>query len=91
MRPADLSRMTGISRSNISQYLSGIAEPRRERLAFMARVLNVSLLWLLGADVPMDSRGKDLKLLEQRITALEKKVRIIKDSVNAGMRIEFKD
>ena len=31
------------------------------------------------------------KKLKKRIAALEKKVRIIKDSVNAGMKINFKD
>lgn len=61
MRPADLVRMTGISRSNISQYLSGVAEPRRDRLEIMAKALNVSLLWFLGANVPMDSKAKKKK------------------------------
>ncbi len=43
---ADLVRLTGISRSGISQYLSGKNIPRQKALTAIADVLNVTPEWL---------------------------------------------
>ena len=54
MRAVDLSRISGISRPSISQYLSGRSDPTADRLLAMSKALRVSLPWLLGYDVPME-------------------------------------
>ena len=54
MRQADLCQRTGIPKSAISQYLSGAFEPKQDRVAILARALNVQEAWLMGFDVPME-------------------------------------
>lgn len=51
---SELCSATGISRSGISQYLSGINIPRHENLVKLAEVLGVNEAWLLGYNVPKD-------------------------------------
>lgn len=51
---ADLCRMTEISKSTMSQYLSGKYEPSQLKTEIIARALNVNEAWLMGYDVPMD-------------------------------------
>ena len=48
----DLTAATGIIQSNISRYLSGVMEPRREAVHKLAVALDVSEMWLYGYDVP---------------------------------------
>lgn len=59
IKPIELSNLTGIPKSSISQYLSGYAEPRQNRLFLLAQALNVSETWLLGYDVPMEKEPHD--------------------------------
>lgn len=54
IRAADLARKTGLLESTISQYRSGYARPKEERLALLANALHVNPVWLMGLDVPMD-------------------------------------
>lgn len=54
IRAADLARKTGLLESTISQYRSGYAKPKEERLAMLANALHVNPVWLMGLDVPMD-------------------------------------
>lgn len=54
MKPVDLSEKTGISESTISQYRSGYAKPKEDKLAILSNALNVNPVWLLGLNVPMD-------------------------------------
>lgn len=51
---SDLCRMTEISKSMMSQYLSGKYEPSQLKTEIIARALNVSEAWLMGYDVPME-------------------------------------
>ena len=53
MTQTDLSKRTGIPKSAISQYISGVFEPKQDRLYLIATVLGVSEAWLMGFDVPM--------------------------------------
>lgn len=55
MKQADLVEKTGIGKSSISTYISGSYEPKQKNLYKIAKALNVSLAWLIGYDVPMDS------------------------------------
>ena len=54
VKPVELSRRTGISKSSISQYMSGYATPKSDRIYAIARALNVTEAWLLGYDVQME-------------------------------------
>ena len=54
MKPVELSEKTGLSEATISQYRSGYAKPKYERIVRIADALNVSLMWLMGGDVPME-------------------------------------
>jgi transcriptional regulator with XRE-family HTH domain len=51
---ADLCRMTKMGRSSMSQYLAKTHKPNRNRLSLIAKALDVSELWLLGHNVPMN-------------------------------------
>ena len=53
MKATELSALTGINKSTISQYLSKEYEPKRDRLELFAKTLNVNEAWLIGYDVPM--------------------------------------
>ncbi|MEI3245679.1 MAG: aminotransferase class I/II-fold pyridoxal phosphate-dependent enzyme [Lachnospiraceae bacterium] len=58
-----------ISKSHISQYVSGRTQPRRDILKVLAEALGVSQLWLQGEDVPMKSaenRQESPQILERR-------------------------
>lgn len=51
--PVDLSKGTGIPKSSISQYMSGYAKPKQDRIYLIAEHLKVDPAWLLGYDIPM--------------------------------------
>lgn len=51
-KQADLVRETGIDKGALSSYLSGKYEPKQKAIAALARVLNVTEMWLWGYDVP---------------------------------------
>jgi len=42
-----------MNKSDLSQYVSGKAEPNQEKLFVLSSALNVSEAWLMGFDVPM--------------------------------------
>ena len=54
MKQIDLCTLASVPKSSLSLYLSGAYEPKQDRLAKMAIVLNVSEAWLMGYDVPME-------------------------------------
>ena len=47
---ADLSKMTGIRSSSISDWLNGKYEPKQDKISIIADALNVSPVWLIGYD-----------------------------------------
>lgn len=59
MKQAELAQKTGISKSLISYYVSGRAEPKSSYLYHIAKALDVSEAWLIGFDVSPD-RQKDV-------------------------------
>lgn len=54
MKQIDLSRLTGISRSMITEYLKGKYEPRQDNIYLIAKALDVNEAWLMGFDVKKD-------------------------------------
>ncbi len=51
IRPIELSELTHIPKSSISQYMSGYSKPNSERVYLLSKALNVTEAWLLGFDV----------------------------------------
>ena len=52
-----------MNKSDISQYVSGSVEPGQEKLSVLGMALNVSEVWLMGYDVPMERdyiHGQDI-------------------------------
>ena len=63
MRPVELKEKTGISESAISQYRSGYAKPKQDKLFLIANALGVSETWLMGLDVPMEKYPCDFTIV----------------------------
>lgn len=59
MKATELSELTGINKSTISQYLAKVYEPKRDRIELFAKILNVNEAWLTGYDVPMEVNSFD--------------------------------
>lgn len=57
---AELCKRTGIGKSAMSQYISGKFNPKQTRTYLIANALNVSIPWLMGADVPMEEQYDNL-------------------------------
>ena len=55
MSAAELSRRLGVDEGTVSNYKKGRYEPKQLRLQKISDTLNVSIAWLLGADVPMET------------------------------------
>lgn len=54
IKQIELSRMTGLDKSLISNYLKGTYQAKQSNLHLIASALNVSEAWLMGYDVPME-------------------------------------
>lgn len=60
IKPVEISRKTGISKSNLSHYMSGRYEPKQDGIKLLSDALNVDPVWLMGYDVPMEKTADDL-------------------------------
>ena len=58
---AELSRISGVNEGAISQYRKGAYKATQENLERLAKALNVSIPWLMGADVPMREQRHSLQ------------------------------
>ena len=61
---AELSRKIGVYEATISNYRKGKYEPKQDRLEDIAKALDVSVAWLMGADVPMNNTPPAIQLTE---------------------------
>ena len=64
MTQSELSRLTGIRVSSISDYLRGIYEAKQDKVFQIAEALRVNPAWLMGLDVsrewpPQESDGEN--------------------------------
>lgn len=58
-----------LSKSMLSQYVNGVAEPNQYKLYILASALNVNEAWLMGFDVP-PSRGKIVNGVNSEILSI---------------------
>ena len=54
MKQVELCELTGIKKSSVNNWLSQRWQPKQDALMRMAKVLDVSEMWLAGYDVPME-------------------------------------
>ena len=54
MKPIELSEKTGIPKAAISQYMSGYAKPKSDRIYLISNALDINEAWLMGYDVPIE-------------------------------------
>lgn len=81
MKPIELSEKTKIPKSAISQYMSGYAKPKQDRIDIISEALNISPAWLLGYDTNISK--------DTNPTSDKKGVRInVVGSVPAGVPVE---
>lgn len=66
IKPIELSRKSGISKTNISCYMSGKYEAKQDGVKLLADALNVDPIWLMGYNVPMEStyNNKDINKIK---------------------------
>lgn len=60
-RQADVVREAGIDKGALSSYLKGKYEPKQDVIYKLARVLDVSEMWLWGYDCPMKRPSTQIK------------------------------
>lgn len=58
MTQAELCARAKISKSSLSEYLSGKYEPKQDKIFILAQALDVDPVWLWGYDVPMEKKEK---------------------------------
>lgn len=63
----EISKATGISKANISSYLSGRYEPKQKNIYLIANFLNVNEAWLIGYDCNMDKFNSALNDIKTRL------------------------
>lgn len=56
MTAQELSNRSGVGKSAISHYIHGSHMPQTRNAGMMAEVLKVNPQWLMGWDVPMETR-----------------------------------
>lgn len=72
MKQSELCRRTKIATSAMSEYLSGLYEPKQDKIYIMSEALNVDPVWLMGFDVPMEKDDKKRSHHEPTLTEGEK-------------------
>lgn len=66
IKPIELAEITKIDKSKISSYMSGRYKAKTDGLKLIADALNVSPVWLMGYDVPMERN------FDNNITGMDK-------------------
>lgn len=87
MKAVELSSLSGIPKSSISQYLSGYAIPKTDRTYMIAKVLKVNPVWLMGYDVPMYENKQEPPQEEPTLDeqSLIKKYRLLSNREQAAV------
>jgi transcriptional regulator with XRE-family HTH domain len=73
IKQSDLCKLANIPKSSLSLYLSGAYEPKQDRVYSIAKALNVNEAWLMGYDVPMETKKEPSPISEPLLTEEEKK------------------
>jgi transcriptional regulator with XRE-family HTH domain len=71
IKQSDLCKLANIPKSSLSLYLSGAYEPKQDRVYSIAKALNVNEAWLMGYDVPMETKKEPSPISEPPLTEEE--------------------
>ena len=72
MKQSELSKLANVPKSSLSLYIKGAYEPKQDKIYAMAKALNVSDMWLMGYDVPMEGNNiTSMELTEREKEMLE--------------------
>lgn len=82
-----------VSKSDLSQYVSGLVEPGQDKLSLLGMALGVSEAWLMGYDVPIErdilytdtQSNADMIVAEDKVT-----YKYQNDSIELKLITEFK-
>ena len=85
IKPIELSEKTGIDKSKISSYMSGRYKAKQDGVYLLAHALNVSEVWLMGYDVPME-RNNNIESNIFPIADTPKRVPVV-GKISAGLPI----
>ena len=88
---AELSRKTGLSKAQLSQYVNGTYEAKQLALHKLAVALNVSEVWLMGYDVPCERQiinASDFSEKEKIVILAYRNHPAMQDAVDTLLGIE---
>lgn len=71
---AELSRVSGISKSTLSEWLNGKYEPKQNNIYILSKALNVNPTWLMGLDVQKEIQEDITIIYDQLETIRQRKV-----------------
>lgn len=66
MTQADLSRISGISKSTLSEWISGKYEPKQNNIYILSKALKVNPTWLMGLEVQKEIK-EDISIIYDRL------------------------
>ncbi|HDY96398.1 MAG: helix-turn-helix domain-containing protein [Sulfitobacter litoralis] len=94
MTQAALAKRLGIKQSTLRGWEDDLSEPRANRLATLAGVLGVSMMWLIngegdGIDAPDDAQTSDDNIKEALIELRDMRADLLKRAEQMG-RLEKK-
>lgn len=83
----ELSKRTNINKSSISTYLKGEYKAKQDKVDLLANALNVSPVWLMGYDIPMQrDLSFDPSTLTNYVPITKKKIPLLGE-IAAGQPI----
>jgi transcriptional regulator with XRE-family HTH domain len=74
MSASMLSRRSGVSEASISQYINGSHAPSNITAGKIAEVLNVDPVWLMGFNVTMNIKNRELSDIDPLDAELDQKI-----------------
>lgn len=83
---ADISKITGISRSSLSEYSNGKFVPKQDKVFLISKALDVSPSWLMGFDVDINNHKKSEVTIAGRANVM-RTYRYIESKVEVGSPI----
>ncbi len=88
IKPIELAEKTKIDKSKISSYMSGRYKAKTDGLKVIADVLQVSPVWLMGYDVPMN-QDIDKNITGAVNKTINNAVIVVYGSIPAGIPLEL--
>lgn len=67
MNATELSKASGVGKSDLSNYLNGKYRPKQDKIVLLAAALEVDPVWLGAIDLQLESRTQAKLLLENTI------------------------